>query len=342
LRDGKKRLEADLLLALSLISLTVGLFFYWGTHVFVGARMFFEAFPVLILMSSRGISKTPIILSRLNGFLNIRSVKRYVSYSLGFFTLFAFVFAFPRWVKPAHTDAFYRVFVKNFAGVTHRINDTIERLPIGRSLVIMKFLFKPQDFFPDGWWGSGFLYNDPKLQNRIIYAQDRGLANIDLVRRYPDRECFIFIGTLDKGMLVPLELRADQLQYGEPVVFRAPSKDFLNLVEAPQELFRIYSTGFRMYLDDVYKRYHFYDIDVARLTQLSRQDKEDGEMAAAAFHLEAALQIENDPFVRSQLLGQLAFLYFKSGRPIEAKRIYDRLAEAHDPPVYDVFPEKGF
>jgi hypothetical protein len=342
IKDDKKKLGADLLLALSFLSLTFGLFFYWGTLVFVGARMFFDAFPLLVLMSARGISKTPIILSKLKTSWSPRSVRRVVSYALVFFSLFAFVFTFPRWIHPPHTEAYNSVLTKDFAGVTHRINRTIKQLPIGRALVIMKFLFEPQEYFPDGGWGSGFLYDDPKLENMVIYARDQGPANRELLLCHPERRSYLFIGTLDKGMLIPLELKADQLQYGSPVIFRIPDKGSIELVGIPQELFFGYSNDFRLFLDALYARYPFYDIDVSRLVQLSRQAREEGQIERSAFDLEAALQIENDPWVRSQLLSQLAFVYFKTGRPVEAKRILDRLADLNDPRVYDVFPEKGF
>jgi hypothetical protein len=342
LKEDKKRLVADRLLTLSFFSLTIGLFFYWGTRVFVGARMFFESFPILVLITSRGISKTPIILSQLTNSLSIFSIKRRLQYSLGILTLFAFIFTFPGWINPHDTNSYNEVFTRDFSGVTHRINNTINQLSLGRSLVIMKFLFRPQEHFPGGWWGSGFLYNDPNLQNRIIYAQDQGAANIDLFNCFPGRDIFLYTGTLEKGMLIPLDLTANQLHYGEPVFFHPQNKNLIDLVERPQEMFLSYSSAFRMYLDTIYTKYSFYDIDVIRLIQLSKQANKEGEMVTASFHLEAALQIENNPFVRHQLLGQLAFLYIKIGNIVEAKRIYARLADPQDPHVYGVFPEKGF
>jgi len=206
----------------------------------------------------------------------------------------------------------------------------------------MKFLYAPKRYFPDGWWGSGFLWNDPRLHNRIVYAEDRGPANINLFGCYPGRDIYLFIGTLDKGMLVQLKLGDGRIQYGQPVLSPAQNKDSISLVGTPQELFKSYSAAFRTHLDSLYVKYPFATIDVDRLTRLSEQAKEEGALAAAAFDLEAALQIENEPLMRTQLLNRLAFLYDQIGNRPDARRIAARLSNLHDPQVYDVFPEKGF
>ncbi len=319
-----------------------GLFFYWGTYILVGARMYFESFPLLVLMTARGIVKTPLIVSRWAGPPSRVPVKGLLAGLLVLFTLFAFAFTFPRWVKPARTKSYYEVLTADFYGVSRRINDTIVRLPLGRSLVIMKFLYTPRRYFPHAWWASGFLCNDPGLRNRIIYAQDRGAANIEHLRCHPDRDIYLFVGTLEKGLLAPLKAESGRLMAQEPILFQAPDADLIELVGTPEELFNNYSDDFRRHIEAACAEHPFYELDVGRLVELSKEREARGDTAAAASCLEAALQVENDPFVRSQLLGQLAVLYRRRGDRPDARRIEAALADLYEPRVYDVFPEKGF
>lgn len=341
LNEGKKKLAADLLVVASFVSLAVGLFFYWGAYVLVGARMFFEALPLLLLMTARGILKTPDILPKLFSRLTAESSKKGLAWLLGLSTVFAFGFTFPRWLKPPHSKSFSEYMIRDFRGVTDRIDRTLTRLPLGRSLIIMKFLYSPQRDFPDGLWGSGFLFDDPLLRNKIIYAKDRGQDNLELLRCYPDRRAYLFAGTLDKGMLWPLRSEESGLRYGDPILWDPRGSRTVDLVAKPQDLFVGYSASFRARLDAFFAGHGLPETDVPQLARLALEAKEAGDFAQAAFLLESALQLENDASVRGRLLGQLAFSYFRTGNRAEALQLIDRL-NASEPRVYDVLPQKGF
>ena len=341
LKEGKKKTIPDLLLLTGFISLAIGMFFYWGSYVLVGARMFFESLPLLLLMTARGILKTPAILARHLPRLGMAAVKRGLAWVLGLATIFAFGFTFPRWLKPLHSKSYNDYFVKDYRGVTERIEKTVNQLPLGESVVIMKFLYSPQREFPDGLWGSGFLFNDPLLRNRVIYAKDLGPGNIDLLRCYPARKAYLFVGTLDKGMFLPLEWREGEVQYGEPIVFASRKSSSIDLVAKPEDIFFGYSAAFRAQLAGFFANHRLFEADVPQLSRLSQQAREAGDSAKAAFFLESALQIENDESVRGRLLGQLAFDYLRTGNAAEARQLLDRL-NASVPRVYDVLPQKGF
>ena len=83
-------------------------------------------------------------------------------------------------------------------------------------------------------------------------------------------------------------------------------------------------------------------IDVIKLGELAAQAEEDGDPISAAHLHEAALQIENDPLIKVQVLGRLARLYGQIGRLNDAARIRIRLSAYDDSHVYEIFPEKGF
>ena len=188
LKEEKRFREADGLMVLGFLALMLGLFFYWGTVIFIGPRMYFEAFPLLILMTARGMAKSPTFLLKLFPSLPRAAAKTSLSIAIGLLTVFGLVHTFPRWVNPPGTRSFTRVLTRDFAGTTHRINKTLESLPLGRSLIIMKFLYTPKRYFPDGWWSSGFLNNDPGLENKMIYAQDKGAANAGPFPLLPGQE----------------------------------------------------------------------------------------------------------------------------------------------------------
>ncbi len=342
LKEEKCFREADGLMVLGFLALILGLFFYWGTVIFIGPRMYFDAFPLLMLMTARGMAKSPSFLLKLFPSLPRAAAKTSLSIAIGLLTVFGIVHTFPRWVNPPGTRSFTRVLTRDFAGTTHRINQTLESLPLGRSLIIMKFLYKPKRYFPDGWWGSGFLYNDPGLENKRIYAQDRGAANADLIRCYPDRKTYLFYGTLQKAMLLPLEMKDGRLQYGQPIAFKAAGRDSFELVAEPQALFTCYSEEFRKTLDSVIADSDMTRINVVKLGELAAQAEADGDPLSAVHLHEAALQIENDPLERLLTLGRLARLYGQIGRLNDAERIRIRLSAYDDSHVYDLFPERGF
>jgi len=342
IKDEKRKREADLLLSLSFLALAVGLLFYWGTQVFLGARMFFESFPIFVLMTARGISKTPIALSRITRSMDVKAAKRVLHVVLALLTLFAFFHTFPRWVRPAHTHDFDRVIVADFNGVSPKISKSINRLPPGRSLVILKLMYKPKPYFPDSWWGSGFLYNDPELQNEIIYAQDRGASNLDILRAFPDRRIYLYVGTLERGMLMPLEIEEARFRYGLPISLESSGERSARLVATPTEIFYPYSDAFRKHIEAVFLARPPNEVDVVSLTRMAVQDEEEGRTQAAQFNLEAALQIENDTAARSLLLGRLARLYLRTGNAFLSRQIRARLADPSFPHVYDVCPERGY
>jgi hypothetical protein len=340
-KEGKKRQAQDLLLAAGFLSLALALFFYWGNFVLVGARMYFEALPLLLLMTARGILKTPALLSRAFPMIKTTVIRKVLACAIGLSTVFAFGYTFPRWVAPPHTRSPNMNIVKDSHDVTDRIENTLSRLLPAGSLVIMKFLFSPHVSFPDGQWGSGFLYDDPLLKERIIYAKDRREARIDLLRCYPGRKAYLFVGTLDHGLLLPVRLQQDGLQYGEPITYDPVDSHSVRLVAKPQDMFYAYNPSFRNRLDALFAELTAPEADGPNLARRANEAKGRGDFDSAAFYLEAALQIENEQSVRERLLNELAFDYLRTGLRTEALAIIKKLHE--DPPrVYDILPERGF
>lgn len=341
-RIDRKHREKDILLAAAFFSLTVGMYFYWGTHVFIGARMFFEGLPVLFLLSAHGISEIPRLLSLKFQKLNPSKIKKITAGILIVFTAFAFSVRFPRWIWPPDTEWYYDGFANNFAGVTPKIHNTLNLLNLGQALVIIKFLYFPFEYFPDGWWSPGFLHDDPYLKGNIIYANYKNEDNIKLFQCFPERKIFLYLGTLEKGMLIPLEKNGNKIIYGEPISVDKRGKKFIELVNDPKKFYRAYSSDFRNFLNSLYEQNRLSDIDVARLIQMGSFSMNNRNYEEAAFSFEAALQVEKQPEIRYQILNLLNTCYIKTGKSAEAKKIIKNIDDRNHPKLFRLFPEKGF
>jgi len=341
-KASKENRKKDMLLAAGFFSMVVGLYFYWGTHVFIGARMFFEVIPILLLLSAHGITELPALVSRKFGKLNQLMAKKITIGVLIILIAYAFFIRFPAWIWPSDTEWQYKGFANNFAGVTPKIHHTLNSIPLERALVIMKLLYHPFEYFPNGWWSSGFLHDDPFLKGNIIYANDKGENNIKLWQCFPERKIYFYLGTLEKGMLIPLEKDEDNILWGEPVTLDKNGKKYIELINNPKKFFKVYSSDFGNFLDNVYEKNNLFDIDVSRLIELGSFSKKNRNYKEAAFYFEAALQIEKQPEIRYRVLSQLSACYLKTGKAAEAKIVTDKIKDYEKGKFFNVIPEKGF
>ena len=338
--DYKKK---DILLAAGFISLSVGLYFYWGTQIFIGARMYFEAIPIFLLLSAHGINEIPRLISFKFKKLNKQSIKKVTIGILIIFTTYAFFVRFPQWIWPLDSEWNYLTFTKNFGRTTPNINNTLKSLSLGKSVVIMKFLYHPFEFEPHRWWwGSGFQYNDPQLKGNIVYAHNRDNENISLFKCFPERDFYLYLGTLDKGMLIPLKKEGNKIAYGEPISSDKHGKKYIELINEPQRFYKAYSSGFKNFLDDLYKKNHYFEIDVAYLIEMGNLSFRKQKYYEASFYFEAALQLEKRPYIRITILNRLSTCYLKTKRNAEAKKIMKIVQDLDEQKVYRIFPEKGF
>ena len=341
-KASKENRKKDMLLAAGFFSMVVGLYFYWGTHVFIGARMFFEVIPILLLLSAHGITELPALVSRKFGKLNQLMAKKITIGVLIILIAYAFFIRFPAWIWPSDTEWQYKGFANNFAGVTPKIHHTLNSIPLERALIIMKLLYHPFEYFPNGWWSSGFLHDDPFLKGNIIYANDKGENNIKLWQCFPERKIYFYLGTLEKGMLIPLEKDEDNILWGEPVTLDKNGKKYIELINNPKKFFKVYSSDFGNFLDNVYEKNNVFDIDVSRLIELGSFSKKNRNYKEAAFYFEAALQIEKQPEIRYRVLSQLSGCYLKTGKAAEAKIVTDKIKDYEKGKFFNVIPEKGF
>lgn len=342
-RIEKEKREKDLLLAGGFLTLTAGMFFYWGIQIFIGARIFFEAIPILVLLSAHGITEIPGLLTQKIKRLNLSKLKKIIAGVLIFFVAFAFLYRFPRWIWPKHDEWLYARFDNNFAGVTPNIHNSLNLLQLEQSLIIMKFLYHPIQYLPTGWWGPGFIYNDPYLKGKIIYANDKGGDNnIKLFACFPDRRIFLYLGTLEKGMLFPLKKEGSEIVYGKPIALGSKDKKHIVLINDPKKFYKLYSPQFGIFLDRLYSENRCYEMDNARLIEMGSCFLDKGDYQEAAHYFEAVLQIEKIPVVRFRVLNYLILCYQKMGKNDLAKEIIKKINNPKRPRFYRIIPERGF
>jgi hypothetical protein len=340
-REYRKK---DLLLGSAVVWLFVGFYFFWGAFVFVGPRMFFDALPLLLLLSARGITELPGLLGHISRKLQPQGVKRLVAVILAGFVFYAFVYHLPRFLRPAHKQWYFDRYDNRFAGTTARLHRAIQEQKLGRAVVILKFLNSPPGSFPDGGWGSGFLHDDPDLKGQIIYARAAEDSWDNLMSCFPGREFYLYVGTLEKGMLLPLEKEGGHILHGQALPPAEKSRGAIALVQNPKSFFRVYSPEFADFLDRVYREQDVAQMDASRLAELGRLNQTQGHFRQATFCFEAALQVENEPETRRVLLGLLLPCYLKTGQAREAKTITRYMEKVHynERKLYDVLPERGF
>lgn len=337
--------KKDLLLATGFVSLLLGLFFYWGTStLIIGARLIFESTPVLILLSARGITELPSLLTGIFRKLPPKKMEKGIAGVLILFFAYAFFIRFPRWVWPRDTGDPLKTIGHNFAGTTPAIHNSLKSLGLRQAAVILKLFSPPLRYFPAGGWGSGFLYNDPDLQGNIIYARDRTARNSELFSCFPQRNFYLYLGTLEKGMLVPMAESDGRIIYGKPLQAGKTVKKGVSLVDKPKLLFTLYSKDFEEFIGRLYEENNFADVDADRLRELGISYKKMDNFKDATFCFEAALQVENDPETRRTLLQLLIPCYQKSGQINEAKNIlyFMEKVSFDERKLYSVFPERGF
>jgi len=114
------------------------------------------------------------------------------------------------------------------------------------------------------------------------------------------------------------------------------------VIKRPQEFYKIYSSDFGNFLDDVYEKNNLFDIDVFKLIELGTLSIKNRNYREAAFYFEAALQIEKKPEIRYRVLSQLPACYFKTGNAREAGIILEKIHDYEKGNFFNVIPDKGF
>ena len=152
----------------------------------------------------------------------------------------------------------------------------------------------------------------------------------------------MYVGTLYRGMLLPLESTDNGLVPGSPLEAPAKTKGAVELITDPREFFVPHSEEFRAFLDRLVKGRGFLDWDVQRLYAEANKLRNGHDFREAVFYYEAALQIENDPRIRNELYFGLAGCYQRTGMGEAEGQIMEFLSSNGSKRSRIIFGEKGF
>lgn len=334
--------KKDLLLGAGIFSIFIGNFFYWASLIFLGARLFFETLPLWVLLSARGILEIPLVLKNWKKNISTAGLRKVGLVVLILFTAYAFFIRFPAWVRPEDQDWYYYRIDKNFQGTTSKIHEGLKAIPLKNAIVIMNFLYHPVEYFPGYWWRSGFIYNNPGLNNNIIYARHQAENNKALLSCFPKRSYYLYSGTIEKGMLQRLYFEQGKITVGSPLYIPKDKDHPLAFAEKPIDFFTIYSSKYKEFMEGFISTQSSFIPGVPELISKGRAFLQSQEYQKAAFCFEAALQIEKNPRIRFRILGDLALCYSRTGHPQAAKKIFNRLQTFTPSDLYNIFPERGF
>ncbi len=330
---------------LSLITtMIVGFYFYWGAFLLIGARMFYEVFPILIVFSAQGIIEVSVWAKARVLKLKLVSINSGFIIVLSSFTAYSFIVTAPRWIKPPGTDSFFHRLDYQCLGSTASINRTIRAVGIRHAIVIMKILYVPVEDLPPSKWSSGFMFDSPGLDDDIVYAVDRGEKNIRLIRCFSDRQAYIYYGTVDRGFLAPLTLENDRLAIGPPILGSKEGRRSVGLANSPTQIFRLYSPDFAEFIKRLFKENSLSVIDAEWLIASGNAALSSRDWRSAAFAFEAVLQIENASKIRFIALNGLIAGYNRTGQSREAAIVSARIKRVFKNrlQVYNILPERGF
>jgi len=335
----RQTLGMDLLLLSSFGLLLLGYCGYWAFYPFIGPRFLFEGIQIPILLSALGLS---LLLGNRRHFFSRTRSRKLISIAVAVsFAAHAAWIAFPRVTDPPKYDRL-RTFDSSFSGVTGNLQRAIRNVGIHKAMILVKMVYSPHRNHDGGWWGSGFIHNDPLLRNDIIYVDGKPDALQKLHQCYPERSLYAFVGTLEQGLLLPLSLDGGRIKAGPPMSDRSGSRSHLRLLSDPTGLFTPYSEEFRRFIAGWASQHSPFEIEVPALLETGLKLKQSGRLEEAAFHLEAALQLEVLKQAKAVILDELAGCYMAMGNSQDAKRISDRVIDADRMSLDDIMPEKGF
>jgi hypothetical protein len=171
------------LLGAGAASLAIAYVFFFFHQLALGPRFWLEAAPVLCVLTAEGIMAAPELIE--GRFTKHGAGRQFVASVIAIGFLYAMIFNLP---------ALTRAYSRSFWNVTPKLDQLVKtQTPAGSKALV--FIEGDQNY------GSGFVFNTPALDGRIIYARDMGEKNKLLISQYKDRILFNAHLDLRKGVI---------------------------------------------------------------------------------------------------------------------------------------------
>ena len=162
----------DYLFIGSFWALSIAYFFYWFQDWCFGPRFMYEASVVMILLTSRGILRTPELV---NGVFGLKTPANRVKATAGTVVVICFIIGLSFHIRPL-----LRLYSKNYWGVNASVLKAAKRERIENAVVFVR-----------SYYGSVLPANSPTFDGEIIYVRDLGVKNRLMMDYYPDRKYYV-------------------------------------------------------------------------------------------------------------------------------------------------------
>lgn len=168
---ARPRSRWDWLLFATIVSLTIGYFFYWWHSILFGPRWYYEALPALVLLSARGIRMLPEYLNQ-----DLQAPVARARIRGGVVRLIAVCFLL---MLVAEMPARIRHYARYGMGVRPETIQTVRKSGIHNALVFTRK------------YEETFLHNSLPPGGDIVYVRDLKGHNPIATISYPGRKCYL-------------------------------------------------------------------------------------------------------------------------------------------------------
>lgn len=172
-----KKNRWDCLFLLSSLSLVASYAFYYFQDYCFGPRFYYCLLPFIIVLTVRGFYALPQWLEQKH--FSKRKVEASLSLLLLLCFFYTFSSSFPKLIKKYSDD---------YWDVTDKIHKAIQKQEITNAIVFIDCWYPPERQTPNLiYYGSGFQFNSPDLNNDVIYTLDLKEKNVELMKAFPHR-----------------------------------------------------------------------------------------------------------------------------------------------------------
>ncbi len=184
----------DYLLLAGALSLALTYTPYWASGGnYGGPRYYYEALPLLFLLTARGIEKAAYLLSKVPGTLEVPGTStretRFFGKNLVSGLVYLVVAGLVLYNLGQHLPGQLSQY-RGFYGITAESLRAAQKADLKNALVFV---------YREDWtdYAPLFSVNSPTLDSEVVYAIDRGeVENADLMALYPDRAYYYLKGTI--------------------------------------------------------------------------------------------------------------------------------------------------
>jgi 4-amino-4-deoxy-L-arabinose transferase-like glycosyltransferase len=177
----------DYLFLCASLALMGSYFFYYYQDYCYGPRFYYSLTPFMIMLTVRGFSAL-VHWSEKKGFIR-RKVEATLYLFLLTCLLYMFSFSFPQLVKKYSNDYWW---------VTDKLHNAVQKQGLANAVVFVDCWYPPDVSQPNLlYYGSGFQFNSPDLNDEVIYALDLKEKNSELMEAFPERSFYYYNYFLD-------------------------------------------------------------------------------------------------------------------------------------------------